>query len=262
MRTNTARPLVRVSGTYDITDIWSGEYRCRSDQSRLFVATLRAYAVKMSFNLTPVYGTMSFGLDTGLWSDDENVKKGLALLQEQGVKNIDTAQLYGKGASESCIGRVGAAEGFTVDTKWIGGWAGEAWASEKNILESARESLNRTKASKFDVIYMHSPDNDTPYEETLKGVNQAYQNGWLKRFGISNYTPDETRKVIEICQKNDYVMPSVFQGSYSAASRKAEDELIPLLREHGIAFYAYSPIAGGFLVSSTDRKFSQGSPNH
>lgn len=203
----------------------------------------------MTFNLLPVYGTMSFGLDTGEWSSDDKVKKGLVLLKDQGVRNVDTAQVYGKGASESCIGRVAAVNDFTIDTKWAGGWAETPWASEKTIIETAKQSLERLQTAQVNVFYLHSPDNDTPYEETLKGVDRAYRNGWLKRFGISNFTPDETRQVIEICQSNGYVMPSVFQGSYSAAARKAEDELIPLLRDHGIAFYAYSPIAGGFLVS-------------
>lgn len=203
----------------------------------------------MSYRLRPVYGGMSLGLETGEWSDDSTVRRGLAILKEQGVTNIDTAQLYGKGASESCIGRVGAAQDFSIDTKWIGGWAESAWAPEETIMETARQSLEKLRTSQVDVFYLHSPDNNTPYEDTLKGVNGAHRRGWFKRFGISNFTPEETRKVIGICQKSDYVLPSVFQGSYSAAARKAEDELIPLLREHKIAFYAYSPIAGGFLVS-------------
>lgn len=46
------------------------------------------------------------------------------------------------------------------------------------------------------------------------------------------------------------VLPSVFQGNYNAVSRHIEKDLFPLLRKLGIAFYAYSPIAGGFLVKS------------
>lgn len=210
---------------------------------------------KMPFNLLPVYGTMSFGRVDGEWSNDDNVRKGLEILKEQGVRNIDTAQLYGQGASETCIGRVGAFKDFSIDTKWIGGWAGSAWASEETIIDTAKQSLERLRTAHVGIFYLHSPDNNTPYEETLKGVDQAYRNGWLKRFGISNFTPDETRRVIEVCQKNDYVLPSVYQGSYSAAARRVQDELIPLLREHSIAFYAYSPIAGGFLVSLRTRVY-------
>lgn len=47
------------------------------------------------------------------------------------------------------------------------------------------------------------------------------------------------------------MLPSVFTGSYSAVARLPEDRLLPLLRKHKIAFYAYSPIAGGFLAKSS-----------
>lgn len=203
----------------------------------------------MSFHLLPVYGGMSFGTNTGEWIDDDTVKQGLTILKHYGVRHIDTAQLYGNGTSESCLGRVEASKDFVIDTKWISGWAESAWASEANIIETTKESMERLRTSQVDVFYLHSPDNNTPYEDTLKGIDQAYRNGWFKRFGISNFTPAETLRVIEICKTNGYVLPTVYQGSYSAAARTAENELIPLLREYKIAYYAYSPIAGGFLVS-------------
>ena len=46
------------------------------------------------------------------------------------------------------------------------------------------------------------------------------------------------------------MVPSVYQGNYSAVARRTEDEIFPTLRKHGMAFYAYSPIAGGFLAKS------------
>jgi len=109
--------------------------------------------------------------------------------------------------------------------------------------------LKASKNEPVDIFYIHSPDLHTPFEDTLKGVNEAYQNGGFKRFGLSNFSLGQTKQVIDICSKNNYIMPTVYQGSYSAAGRKPEDKLLPLLREHKIAFYAYSPISGGFLVS-------------
>jgi aryl-alcohol dehydrogenase-like predicted oxidoreductase len=46
------------------------------------------------------------------------------------------------------------------------------------------------------------------------------------------------------------VLPTVFQGNYNAVSRHIESDLFPLLRKLNISFYAYSPIAGGFLVKT------------
>ncbi len=47
-----------------------------------------------------------------------------------------------------------------------------------------------------------------------------------------------------------FVVPSVYQGNYNPVARRTEDEIFPVLRKHNIAFYAYSPIAGGFLSRS------------
>lgn len=47
-----------------------------------------------------------------------------------------------------------------------------------------------------------------------------------------------------------YVVPSVYEGNYSPITRHLETDILPLLRKLGISFYAYSPLAGGFLVKS------------
>ena len=47
---------------------------------------------------------------------------------------------------------------------------------------------------------------------------------------------------------NNWVRPSVYQGMYSLVTRQVEEELLPCLRYHNIAFYAYSPLGGGILT--------------
>lgn len=60
------------------------------------------------------------------------------------------------------------------------------------------------------------------------------------------------QKIYDYSSLHGYVLPSVFQGNYNAVSRHLEADLFPLLRRLNIRFYAYSPIAGGFLVKSPD----------
>jgi aflatoxin B1 aldehyde reductase len=66
--------------------------------------------------------------------------------------------------------------------------------------------------------------------------------------GLCNYSAKQMAEYLEICSANGYVKPSVCQGHYNALVRGAEDELLPLLRKHGIAYYAFSPLGGGFLT--------------
>lgn len=68
------------------------------------------------------------------------------------------------------------------------------------------------------------------------------------KFGLSNFAPDDVRRVYDYAKSKGYVLPTVFQGNYNPVARHYDTSLFPLLRELNIAFYAYSPLAGGFLV--------------
>jgi aflatoxin B1 aldehyde reductase len=59
--------------------------------------------------------------------------------------------------------------------------------------------------------------------------------------------------VYDVAEQNGFVKPTVFQGNYSAVARLLEDDLFPVLRKLQIAFYAYSPIAGGFLAKTSQQ---------
>lgn len=104
--------------------------------------------------------------------------------------------------------------------------------------------------AQVDVYYIHAPDRKTPWKETLDGVNELYKQGRFERFGLSNFLPSEVEEVVRVSKENGFVVPTVYQGNYSAIARKQEVELFPVLRKHGIAFNAYSPLAGGFLTKT------------
>ena len=95
---------------------------------------------------------------------------------------------------------------------------------------------------------MHAPERRSSLQDLLVSIDAEHKAGKFKRFGLSNYLADEVEEVVRICREKNYVVPSVYQGSYSAVARRAEKEIFPTLRKHNISFYAYSPIAGGFLT--------------
>lgn len=69
---------------------------------------------------------------------------------------------------------------------------------------------------------------------------------------------DEVEDVIRIARENNYITPTVYQGNYSAIARRGESEILPTLRKHNIAFYAYSPIGGGFLTKDVEKLVAGG----
>lgn len=88
-------------------------------------------------------------------------------------------------------------------------------------------------------MFLHIPDRQTPFEDTANAMNEAFQQGKFRKLGISNFSPEEVQRYIDICEQKGYVKPSVYQGHYNLVVRRGETELFPLLRKNGMAFTAY-----------------------
>lgn len=197
-------------------------------------------------SIKAVFGGGSIG-GRGAFSTDDAVNEVLASLKKEGVLTIDTARLYP--GSEETIGKAPGHEDFVIDTKIMGGFV--SGTSKKDvIITDAQDSLARVKIKQFDILYLHSPDATIPIEETLEGINEVHKKGIFKRFGLSNFTAGQVQEAYDVAKSKGYVLPSVYQGNYSPVARHLETLLFPTLRKLGIAFYAYSPLAGGFLTKT------------
>ncbi|KAJ3145399.1 hypothetical protein HDU86_000920 [Geranomyces michiganensis] len=197
-----------------------------------------------------VFGAALFNGDTSFSNGQpipDLIQSFFTTFTELGIDTIDTAVIYGQ--SEELLGNAQVTKKFKVDTKLPGGF-GPNESTRDVVVKTAKESLARLKTSQVDVYYIHSPDRRVDLKETLAGINDLHQQGAFKRFGISNFLPAEVEQVVRVAKENGFVLPSVYQGNYNAVSRHSEKELLPILRKHNIAYYVYSPIAGGFLTKS------------
>ena len=166
----------------------------------------------------------------GSFSDPATLQSVYEALEKSGCKKIDTATRYG--ASEEILGQSGGSKRFTIDTKAPGGiYPGSSTA--QGTQDFAQQSKKALQIEQVDVWYLHAPDT-VPIEETLKGVNEAYKQGWFKRFGLSNYLAGDVQKIYDICKREGYPLPSVYQGDYSPITRKQEELMLPTLRKLGI----------------------------
>lgn len=179
----------------------------------------------------------------------EEISELISLLKENGVKRWDTARIYPN--SEKIIGELNLPSDVAIDTKARSFVSGAL--TRENLFESIKESFDDLKVQKVELFYLHAPDPATPIEETIDAVDELYKQGKFEKFGLSNFSAEEVEAVCEYAKSKGYVLPSVFQGNYNAFSRGTEKDLLPVLRKYGISFYAYSPIAGGFLVKSTQQ---------
>ena len=183
----------------------------------------------------------------------------LDVFQKHGHSEVDTARYYGQGSSEEFLGDLDwQKRGLVMDTKFYPtagrGMPGtQTTHKPADLRENLMASLKALKCEHVDMWYLHGPDRTTPYAETLEAVDQLYREGYFKRFAISNYMAWEVAQINELCIKNGWVRPSVYQGVYNAIHRSVEPELFPCLRHYGMAFYNYNPLAGGYLTNRYHR---------
>ena len=177
----------------------------------------------------------------------------LNIFRAHGHTTIDTSRLYPSsgvpGGSETLIGKTDHSSWGLVDTKVLS-HAGQH--TPENIATSISASLSALGISQLNTIYLHYPDRTIPLSTIIPAIASAVTKGQARRWAISNYSIAEVQSIIDVCKTNSLPLPAIYQGHYNAIVRSAEPELLPLLRKHNIAFYAYSPTAGGtFNPSST-----------
>ena len=171
-----------------------------------------------------------------------------------GGTTIDTSRRYSTnapGASELLLGTTDIATWATSNTKVLLNPGDHA---PENIATSISKNLEALRIPSVHIIYCHYPDRTQPLESLCAPMAQAIHEGNMQHWGFSNYSINEVRQIIFICKGQDYPKPVVYQGHYNALAQKREEKPLPLLREYGIAFYAYSRAAGRALSKNSSRK--------
>lgn len=180
----------------------------------------------------------------------EQVQAFLNAVKSHGVKELDTARVYNDGESEELLGAADAQRDFAISTKAPAFKPGSL--KEQNILDNAAKSLKALRQDKVDIYYIHGPDRSISFEEQCRAIGKLHKDGMFERFGVSNISAEEVQTIYDICKREGYCLPTVYQGGYNPLHRSAEIGLFPTLKKLGMEFYAYSPLAGGALAKPID----------
>lgn len=194
--------------------------------------------------ITTILGTMEFGRRTNQEESSQMVDYFLA----KKFLEVDTAAMYSGGQTEEFLGHMSnwKDNNMVMATK-INPW-GKNNLTAHGCQTQTEACLKRLQVDSVDIMYLHAPDHKTKLTETLKKMNDMHKNGQFKELGLSNYSAWQVAEVYNICKANNYVLPTVYQGMYSALTRQVEKELFPCLEYYKIRFYAYSPLGGGILT--------------
>ncbi|KAF2099258.1 Aldo/keto reductase [Rhizodiscina lignyota] len=160
--------------------------------------------------------------------DDFN--KELDIFKANGYDELDTARMYQEGQQEGFTGKSGWKEkGFKIGTKAMYPLKPQS-STPAGIRANIEESLKELKTDFVDIFYLHAPDRSLPFEQTLSAVNDLYDEGKFRQFGLSNFASFEVAEVVLTCQAKGWVLPTVYQGMYNALTRGLEGELMTACR--------------------------------
>src|SRR4051794_33713230 len=168
---------------------------------------------------------------------------------ERGVTFLDTADMYGPFKNEELVGRAirGRRDQVFLATKFanVRGPNGEFLGvrGDPAYVRSACEaSLKRLGVEVIDLYYQHRVDPNVPIEDTVGEMSRLKDEGKVRYLGLSEAAP----RTIRAAHATSPI--TAVQTELSLWSRDAEAEVLPTVRELGIAYVAYSPLGRGFLT--------------
>jgi aryl-alcohol dehydrogenase-like predicted oxidoreductase len=178
-----------------------------------------------------------------------------------GVTFLDTADMYGVGRNEELVGKAisDRRDKVILATKFgnvrtpEGGFAGVNGKPEY-VRACCEASLKRLGVDVIDLYYQHRVDPETPIEDTVGTMAELVKEGKVRYLGLSEASPATIRRAAAVHSI------AALQTEYSLWSREPEDEILPLCRELGIGFVAYSPLGRGFLTGQI-KKFEDFAPD-
>lgn len=168
---------------------------------------------------------------------------------EIGVTLLDTADVYGGGHNEELVGRAlaGRRDEVVLCTKTglVGAGADLAVdARPERIRTAIDDSLRRLGTDHVDLWYLHRIDPRVPVEESIGAMGELVAAGKVRHLGLSEASPATVRRAHAV-----HPIAAV-QSEYSLWNRDPEAEVLPALRELGVALVAFSPLGRGFLAGA------------
>jgi diketogulonate reductase-like aldo/keto reductase len=187
-------------------------------------------------------------LGQGTWRMGENARlrrpeiSALRAGVDLGMTLIDTAEMYGDGATESLVGESLAG---LRDQVFLVSKAYPQNASRGRLERACEDSLRRLKTDRLDLYLLHWRGS-VPLAETVEGMEALIAAGKIRRWGVSNFDSGDMDELLaaggEHCATNQIL--------YNVTERGAEFDLMPKLARRGIPVMAYSPVGQGRLPKS------------
>ncbi len=204
-------------------------------------------------------GTMSFGERWGFGADLATSHAVLDAYTEAGGNFIDTANHYHGGDTEEIVGRwlKGRRDKAVLATKYT--LAADATDPNsggnhrKSMMRSVEASLRRLNTDYIDLYWVHAWDELTPFEETMRGLEDLVRAGKVLYVGVSDtpaWVVSASNVLSELRGWSQFVG---LQIEYSLLQRAPERDLLPMAEHFGLSVLAWAPLGAGVLTGKYTR---------
>lgn len=178
---------------------------------------------------------------------------------DAGGNFIDTADVYSEwvagntgGDSERVMGEWLAARGnrddLIIATK-VAKLSSARGLAPATIRRALDDSLRRLQTDYIDLYYAHEDDPTVPIEEVLGTFAELIAEGKIRHIAASNFTPDRLRESLEVSARTGLPAYAAIQDQYNLMERSFyENDLLPVVEQHGLASLPYYSLARGFLT--------------
>ncbi|MFD7506320.1 aldo/keto reductase [Streptomyces sp. NPDC059850] len=198
-------------------------------------------------------GAGTFGVSD--WGASQEVATRLVdQYAEEGGNFIDTANVYGGGRSEACVGKVlsGRRDKFVLATKYNAmtrpGDVNSAGNHRKNLVDSLETSLRRLQTDRIDLLWLHARDAFTPVEEVMRALDDQVRAGKILYVGASNWPAWEVARANMLAELRGWSAFAGMQVRYNLLERTVERDLLPMARTCDVSVFAWGPLAEGRLT--------------
>ncbi len=176
---------------------------------------------------------------------------------EVGINFLDTANVYGRGASETFLGEVlqnRPRDSYVLATKlYFPMTETDSGLSRVQIHKQLNDSLKRLRTDYVDLYQCHRYDENTPLEETMIALTEVVQEGKARYIGFSEWNAEQIKAAVEMTGIEKFVSS---QPQYSMLWREPEAEVFPVCAANGIGQIVWSPLGQGVLTG----KYRAGEP--
>ncbi len=183
---------------------------------------------------------------------------------DAGITLLDTADMYGgePGLSETLMGEAlrGKRDNVILATKFghfgrdMGYPPSGAKASRAYIRRAVEASLRRLQTECIDLYQLHTPDTETPIEETLDALTDLVREGKVRYIGHSNLAGWQIAEAHYVARERNLVSFVSAQNHYSLLARAAEREVLPAAERFGLGLFPYFPLHNGLLTGKFTRE--------